>query len=552
MNTEPSRRVYLVANGDDRPAANQTCWPAQLAMENALNRALASEGWEVCRAHPFKPKAGHGFIDSQKMGRAVFRGIPPESPLIVAEAVWQYSQHLLPGLLSHRGPVLTVANWSGQWPGLVGMLNLNGSLTKAGVHYSTLWSADFTDPFFRNHLREWLVTGRIRHDTSHTVPLQKIRVPSATARLGQHLANRILEEKPILGVFDEGCMGMFNAILPDCALHACGVFKERLSQSALYAETLRVQDSEADTVRRWLEKKGMRFHTGPSHETDLTDAQIRLQCKMYIAAVRMADDSGCEAIGIQYQQGLKDLLPASDLVEGMLNNTSRPPVRSRDGKRILFSGEPLPHFNEVDECAGLDALLTRRVHAALGQPVENTLHDVRWGEDFGGEFVWVFLIRGAAPPAHFEGGWKGAEGHRQPPMYFPNGGSTLRGISRPGEIVWSRIYVENQRLCMHLGRGAAVALPPAETERRWRSTTFQWPILHAVTYGVNRDAFMATHKANHVQVAYASDAASADACLLAKAACARALGIDVTLCGTRTRTRAWPLNKEPTRHGSTR
>ena len=41
---------------------------------------------------------------------------------------------------------------------------------------------------------------------------------------------------------------------------------------------------------------------------------------MYIAAVRMADDFGCDAIGIQYQQGLKDLLPASDLVEGMLNN----------------------------------------------------------------------------------------------------------------------------------------------------------------------------------------------------------------------------------------
>ena len=40
-----------------------------------------------------------------------------------------------------------------------------------------------------------------------------------------------------MGVFDEGCMGMFNAIIPDHALHACGVFKERLSQSALYHET---------------------------------------------------------------------------------------------------------------------------------------------------------------------------------------------------------------------------------------------------------------------------------------------------------------------------
>ena len=51
----------------------------------------------------------------------------------------------------------------------------------------------------------------------------------------------------------------------------------------------------------------------------------------------------------------------------------------------IFEGEAVPHFNEVDECAGLDGLLTQRVHAALGQPVENTLHDVRWGAEFGGE-----------------------------------------------------------------------------------------------------------------------------------------------------------------------
>ena len=62
---------------------------------------------------------------------------------------------------------------------------------------------------------------------------------------------------------------------------------------------------------------------------------------------------------------------------GLLNNVERPPVRSRDGRRELWAGAPLPHFNEVDECAGLDGLMTNRVHAALGQPVENTLHITR-------------------------------------------------------------------------------------------------------------------------------------------------------------------------------
>src|SRR6187200_1329879 len=138
--------VYLVANGDLRLSANRVCWPAQQAAEDSVVKAIGRLGHEVRRGHSFDPVKGHGFIDSQKHGMQVFRDIPAEAPLIVVEAVWQYSHHLLHGLFTHQGPILTVANWSGQWPGLVGMLNLNGSLTKFNVKYSTLWSEDFSSP----------------------------------------------------------------------------------------------------------------------------------------------------------------------------------------------------------------------------------------------------------------------------------------------------------------------------------------------------------------------------------------------------------------------
>ena len=125
-----SRHVYLVANGDLRASANQKCWPEQAKMEAVLARALKAEGWTVRRAHAYDQAKQHGFIDSQKMGMEVFRKLDDEAPLLVAECVWQYSHHLLPGLFTHRGPILTVANWSGTWPGLVGLLNLNGSTGK--------------------------------------------------------------------------------------------------------------------------------------------------------------------------------------------------------------------------------------------------------------------------------------------------------------------------------------------------------------------------------------------------------------------------------------
>lgn len=536
-------QVQLIASGDLRLSANQVCWPAQQELEAALGAAIQAAGYEVVRAHAYDAVAKHGFIDSQRKGIEVFKRIDPNAPLIVAEAVWQYSHHVLAGLTTHRGPILTVANWSGTWPGLVGMLNLNGSLTKQGVKYSTLWSENFSDDYFKAKLRQWLTTGKCAHKTDHVSPLAKVKVPGDARKLGEALAARLRRDKAIMGVFDEGCMGMFNAIIPDDLLHATGVFKERLSQSALYHESTLVSDDEASEVCAWFEQHGMKFHIGQNDATDLTADQILWQCKTYIAAVRLADDFGCDCIGIQYQQGLKDLLPASDLVEGTLNNAERPPVKSRDGQRVLFDGKPVTHFNEVDESAGLDGLLTQRVHEALKQPPENTLHDLRWGDwDQSGttkEYVWVFEISGSAPPAHFIDGWAGAEGFRQPPMYFPKGGSTLRGISRPGEIVWSRIYVAGGALHMDLGRAKVITLPREETERRWQATTWQWPIMHAVTYGVTRDQMMARHKANHIQCVYANSAKAADQCLLTKAAMANALGIKVNLCGTKADGKPW-------------
>jgi hypothetical protein len=527
--------IYLVASGDLRLSANQSCEAAQAEMEKQVVDAVERLGGKVVRAHPYDPAKRHGFIDSQKYGIEVFRSIPSKAPVIVAEAVWQYTHHVLPGLLTHRGPILTLANWSGQWPGLVGMLNLNGSLTKAGVTYSSLWSEDFTDDFFVENLARWMKKGRVRLDTSHVVPYKDVRIPQQAEKIGTAFAKDFRRQKAIMGIFDEGCMGMYNALIPDELLHETGIYKERLSQSTLFAKMLTVPDQEAREVFAWLKAKGMRFAFGTDEAAELTESQVLQQCKMYVAAVRLADDFGCATIGIQYQQGLKDLVPASDLAEGLLNNVDRPPVRHESTGELLFAGEALPHFNEVDECAGLDGLVTYRLWRQLGYDPENTLHDVRWGRRYKGDgvdaFVWVLEISGAVPPAHLVNSYAGATGERQSPMYFRLGGATIKGVSRPGHIVWSRVFVANNRLQCDLGLGEVVALPEEETADRWNQTTPQWPIMHAVLKGVTRDQMMARHKANHIQVVYAPDAAGARKAMFAKAAAMRELGLKVHFCG---------------------
>ena len=195
----------------------------------------------------------------------------------------------------------------------------------------------------------------------------------------------------------------------------------------------------------------MKFHTGPNEETDLTDDQIHQQCKMYIAAVRIADDFGCHAIGIQYQQGLKDLLPASR--PGRRNAEQR---RSPAGARAataagcLYEGEPLPHFNEVDECAGLDGAddLPRpqgdgpagRKHAArsaLG----------RCGPLGHGRRLRLGLPdqrhRRRRPISSAAGPAPAASASRR--CISASAAARSRASAKPGEIVWSRIYHRRRR-----------------------------------------------------------------------------------------------------------
>ena len=256
-------------------------------------------------------------------------------------------------------------------------------------------------------------------------------------------------DKAIMGVFDEGCMGMYNAIIPDELLHPTG----RVQGAAEPVGAVRRDAGDAATRKRapcahWLDAKGMQFHTGPNPETDLTDGQILEQCKMYIAALRIADDFGCDAIGIQYQQGLKDLAPASDLAEGLLNNVDRPPVHAaRQWPRALRGHARCRTSTKWTNARAW----TRWSPTASGQTLgyragDHAARCALWRSITAARFVWVFEISGAVPPAHLIGGYAGAVSERQPPMYFRLGGGTIKGVSKPGEIVWSRVFVEGGAL----------------------------------------------------------------------------------------------------------
>ena len=503
--------ILLVTSGDLRLSANQVCWPAQREMEEKLTAAFAQQGIKLVRAHAYNEAEKHGFISSQRMGMDVFMNIHPEAQARFCYGGVAVQPSCAAGSAQPPGPILTVANWSGQWPGLVGLLNLNGSLVKAGRKFSSIWSKDFADDYFLSALQEWLRDGKISHDQSHVHSLDRAKLPTECVALGDALAGDLRHRKAIMGIFDEGCMGMYNAIIDDELLNPAGIYKERLSQSALVAKMRTVTQAEAEAVYQWLVTKGVKFDLGSDPAIELTLGQVIEQCKMYIAAVRIANEFGCDAIGIQYQQGLKDMTAASDLAEGMLNNADRPPVFAEGTMDELCASGPVVHFNEVDECAGvgfsdyeslLESARARSIHDAarcsMGRITTRGRTSTRLSGCCKFPVPRLPIISLTVTP--------GAISERQPAMYFPLGGGSLKGIGKPGEIVWSRVFVEGGALHADIGRGTVVSLPAAETERRWRATTTQWPIVHAVLHGVSQNQMMARHRANHVNIAYAPSA----------------------------------------------
>ena len=80
-----------MASGDSRIAANQRCWPAQQALEKRWCKAFGELGARIVRGHAYDADKKHGFIDGQARGMQIFRKIDPDAPLVVAEAVWEYT-----------------------------------------------------------------------------------------------------------------------------------------------------------------------------------------------------------------------------------------------------------------------------------------------------------------------------------------------------------------------------------------------------------------------------------------------------------------------------
>jgi L-fucose isomerase-like protein len=478
-------RTAIFWPGDYRSKPNEQARPNVVEATQQLERALAKLGRTSYRVEGFLTKP-HEAIE--KLG-------PIDDPLIGVCVHWFYGPHTADGVVGKENPLLLASNFSGRWPGLVGLLNTGACLESVGRKFSRVWTGapDWAaDEAFMARLEEWCTTGRIGYPEDELA--YHAAISDGAARTAERVAGEIRQRRVLALMLGDTSMGMINGYFGPRLLNPVGFTEHKVDQAWLLDRGPRVAGERIEAALTFVKEKGVTFHYREPGAEDFDENATREQLRDYLAVLDLVHEFKADCLGWQYQLGLLPLRPPSDLAEGLLNSACRPES----------NGDTIACSTEADQGNLVPMELMKRLLKAKGLHQAVMFHDVRWGGEHQGRFVWVLLNSGSCGAYAFNhrpDTLQGVHSYRQPAGYFPVPGGTFCGESLPGEITWARAYLKGGSLWMDVGRGAVVKLPPEQRDAWWRGTTSQWPFM-AADLGVRQDTLMAHYLSNHIAVAY--------------------------------------------------
>jgi L-fucose isomerase-like protein len=479
------QKIALFWPGDARDRPNEVALPGVEAATRKLEAALAKLGRSTYRVEGFLSKPHH----------ALEKLRPVDDPLVGVCVHWFYGPHTTDGVVGKDNPLLLASNFSGRWPGLVGLLNTGACLEMLGRKFSRAWteSDDFTkDPVFMDRLDEWCSTGRIAYGEEQ-IAYSAPAAPAAVA-LARKVAAQLRRRPPLFLMLGDTSMGMINGYFGPRLLNAHGFHEHKVDQAWILDRGRRIDDKRIDQAFAFVREKGVTFHFGEKDAEDFDEKATREQLRDYLVVKDLVEEFKADGVGWQYQLGLIPLRPPSDFAEGLLNSTCRPES----------NGDTIACATEADQGNLLPMEMLKRLLKEKGLHQAVMFHDVRWGAMHEDRFLWVLLNSGSCGAYAFNhdpNTLKGVHTYRQPSMYFPTPGGTFAGESLPGKMTWARAYIKNDELWMDIGRGEVVKLPPAVRDSWWEGTTRQWPFM-AADMGITQETLMAHYLSNHVAVAY--------------------------------------------------
>ena len=483
--TARSPKIALFWPGDARQKPNELALPNVEEATAQIERAVKKLGRETYRIPGFLDKPHHAI---EKLG-------PIDDPMIGVCVHWFYGPHTTDGVVGKENPLLLASNFSGRWPGLVGLLNTGACLASLDRGFSRAWTgqADMSsDEGFMDRLAEWCSTGKIRYPEDQVAYHAPVSV--AAAARARRVADQIRKRRILILMLGDTSMGMINGYFGPRLLNRHGFTEHKIDQAWIIDRGRRITEARIDDALRFVKDKGLTFHWGENGNADFDERATREQLRDYLAVLDMVDEFKADCIGWQYQLGLIPLRPPSDLAEGLFNSTCRPES----------NGDTIACATEADQGNVIPMELMKRLLQDKGLHQAVMFHDVRWGAEHEGRFLWVLLNSGSCGAYAFNHDpdtLRGAHTYRQPSLYFPTPGGTFAGESLPGAMTWARAYIRDGVLWMDVGKGEVVKLPPEVRDAWWSGTTREWPFM-AADMGISQQTLMAHYLSNHVAVAY--------------------------------------------------
>ena len=227
------KKVAIFWPGDARQKPNALAEPNVEAATVQFERALRKLGREPYRVPGFLTKP-HEAID--KLG-------PIDDPLFGVFVHWVYGPHTADGVAGKDNPLLLASNFSGQWPGLVGLLNTGACLETVGREHSRIWTdaPDFSaDPRFMERLDEWCVTGKIRYEENAI--FRHAPITSAAVGLARKVAADVRRRRPLLLMLGDTSMGMINGYFGPRLLHPIGFAEHKIDQAWIIDRGRRIEE----------------------------------------------------------------------------------------------------------------------------------------------------------------------------------------------------------------------------------------------------------------------------------------------------------------------
>ena len=479
------KQVFLFWPGDGRQAPNDLAKASMESATHQLELALRKLGRE--------PRLIEGFIS--KPHESIEKLGPISDPMIGVCVHWCYAPHTTEGVVGKQNPLLLASNFSGQWPGLVGLLNTGASLESLDRPFSRIWtdSKEWTsDGVFMDRLAQWCETGKITYseqDLSYEAPIS-----SEASDTAHKIAEQIRKRRILILMLGDTSMGMINGYFGARLLHRYGFAEHKIDQAWIIDRGSRIDSKRIRDAFQFVQDRGVKFHWQENGAADFNENATCEQLRDYLTVLDLVKEYKADCLGWQYQLGLIPLRPPSDFSEGLFNSTCRP--ESNDDTVVCST--------EADQGNVIPMEMMKRLLRSKGLHQGVFFHDVRWGGEWGGRFIWVLLNSGSSGAYAFNHEpdvLSGVHSYRQPAAYFPTAGGTFTGESLPGKVTWARSYIRGGVLWMDIGKGEVVKLPPHIRDEWWSGTTREWPLMTA-DLDMPRDTLMAHYMSNHIAVAY--------------------------------------------------